>query len=45
MLVGLRHRAGVVTTPHTLRQSFEKNLVDRGVPLDQVATRLGYIGR
>lgn len=29
-------------TPHTLRHSFGKNLVDAGVPLDQVAALLGH---
>lgn len=29
-------------TPHVLRHSFAKSLVDRGVPLDQVATLLGH---
>lgn len=29
-------------SPHTLRHSFAKNLVDTGTPLDQVATLLGH---
>lgn len=29
-------------TPHTLRHSFAKNLVDAGIPLDQVASLLGH---
>lgn len=29
-------------TPHTLRHSFAKNLVDAGTPLDQVAALLGH---
>lgn len=29
-------------TPHTLRHTFAKNLVDAGVPLDQVASLLGH---
>jgi site-specific recombinase XerD len=29
-------------TAHTLRHSFAKNLVDAGMPLDQVATLLGH---
>jgi integrase/recombinase XerC len=29
-------------TAHTLRHTFAKNLVDAGVPLDQVATLLGH---
>ena len=28
-------------TPHTLRHTFGKNLVDAGVPLDRVASLLG----
>jgi site-specific recombinase XerD len=34
-------RLGDVTS-HTLGHSFAKNLVDAGIPLDQVATRLGH---
>ena len=29
-------------TPHTLRHTFGKNLVDAGVPLDRVAQLLGH---
>lgn len=29
-------------TPHTLRHTFGKNLVDAGVPLDRIATLLGH---
>lgn len=29
-------------TPHMLRHTFAKNLIDQGVPLDQVATLLGH---
>jgi site-specific recombinase XerD len=29
-------------TPHTLRHTFAKSLVDRGVPIDQVAKLLGH---
>lgn len=29
-------------SPHTLRHTFGKNLVDAGVPLDRVATLLGH---
>ena len=29
-------------TPHTLRHTFGKNLVDAGVPLDRVASLLGH---
>ena len=29
-------------TPHTLRHTFGKNLVDAGVPLDWVASLLGH---
>jgi integrase/recombinase XerC len=31
-------------TPHTLRHTFGKNLVDAGVPLDRVAHLLGHEG-
>lgn len=34
--------AGLEVTPHTLRHTFAKNLVDRGVPLDQVAALMGH---
>ncbi len=33
---------GVEVTPHTPRHTFAKNLIDRGVPLNQVATLLGH---
>jgi site-specific recombinase XerD len=36
-LAGLEH-----ITPHMLRHTFAKNLVDQGVSLDQVATLLGH---
>ena len=42
MLAALSRRAGAEATPHTLRHTFAKNLVDRGVPLDQVAALLGH---
>ncbi len=42
MLGELGRVAGVAVTPHTLRHTFAKNLIDRGVPLDQVATLLGH---
>jgi len=29
-------------TPHTLRHTFSKNLVDAGAPIDRVATLLGH---
>ena len=29
-------------TPHTLRHTFGRNLVDAGVPLDRVASLLGH---
>ena len=42
MLGELGRVAGVEVTPHTLRHTFAKNLIDRGVPIDQVATLLGH---
>ncbi len=42
MLGELGRVAGVKVTPHTLRHTFAKNLIDRGVPLDQMATLLGH---
>ncbi len=42
MLGELGRVAGVAVTPHTLRHTFAKNLIDRGVPLNQVATLLGH---
>lgn len=38
---GYGARIGDVS-PHTLRHTFGKNLVDAGVPLDRVATLLGH---
>lgn len=35
-------RAEVPASPHILRHTFAKNLVDAGVPLDQVAMLLGH---
>jgi site-specific recombinase XerD len=35
-------RAGVPVSPHILRHTFAKNLVDSGVPIDQVAALLGH---
>ena len=35
-------RAGLDCTPHTLRHSYAKTLVDAGIPLDQVATLMGH---
>ena len=35
-------RIGVKVSPHRLRHTFAKNLVDAGTPLDQVATLLGH---
>jgi len=34
--------SGLDVTPHILRHSFAKNLIDSGVSLDQVATLLGH---
>ncbi len=42
MLGELGRVAGVEVAPHTLRHTFAKNLIDRGVPIDQVATLLGH---
>lgn len=43
MVESLAATAGLAdVTPHTLRHSFAKNLVDAGVPLDQVAALLGH---
>ncbi len=42
MLGELGRVAGMGVTPHTLRHTFAKNLIDRGVPIDQVATLLGH---
>jgi integrase/recombinase XerC len=34
--------AGLEVTPHTLRHTFAKNLVDAGVSLEKVAALLGH---
>lgn len=34
--------AGVQLSPHTLRHTFGKNLVNAGVPLDQIAVLMGH---
>ncbi len=41
-LAALGRRAGVEATPHTLRHTFAKNLVDAGVTLEKVAALLGH---
>jgi len=38
----LGRRAGVEVTPHMLRHTFAKNLVDAGVTLEKVAMLLGH---
>ena len=42
MLAELGRRAGVEVTPHTLRHSFGKNLINAGVSLEMVAALLGH---
>ncbi len=42
LLADLGHRARVEVTPHVLRHSFAKSLIDAGVSIDQVATLLGH---
>jgi site-specific recombinase XerD len=42
MIEEMGRRAGVEATPHTLRHSFAKNLVDSGVSLEKVAMLLGH---
>lgn len=42
LLEGLQQVSGTPVTPHTLRHTFAKSLVDQGVPLDQVAALLGH---
>ena len=42
MLTEMGRRANVEVTPHTLRHSFAKNLVDSGVSLEKVAMLLGH---
>lgn len=41
-LAEMGRRAGVEATPHTLRHTFAKNLVDSGVGLERVAMLLGH---
>jgi len=38
----LGRRAGVEVTPHTLRHSFAKNLINAGVTMEKVAALLGH---
>ena len=42
MLADYGRRAGVEVTPHTLRHSFAKNLIDAGVSMEKVAALLGH---
>lgn len=39
---GLGEQAGVEVTPHILRHTFAKNLVDAGISLEKVAALLGH---
>lgn len=39
---GYGRRAVVEVSPHTLRHSFAKNLVDAGISLDRVAALMGH---
>ena len=41
-VAALARRAGVEATPHTLRHTFGKRLVDSGVSLEKVAALLGH---
>jgi len=44
-VAGLAERAGLKdVSPHTLRHSFAKNLVDAGVGLEKMAKLLGHGG-
>ncbi len=42
MIEEMGRRANVEATPHTLRHSFAKNLIDSGVSLEKVAMLLGH---
>lgn len=42
MLADYGRRAGVEVTPHALRHSFAKNLIDAGVSMEKVAALLGH---
>ena len=42
LLSELGRRAGLEVTPHALRHTFAKNLVDQGVSLEKVAQLLGH---
>lgn len=42
MIAEYGRRAQVPVSPHTLRHTFAKNLIDAGIPLDQVAMLLGH---
>ncbi len=41
-VAALARRAGVEATPHTLRHTFGKRLVDSGVTLEKVAALMGH---
>jgi integrase/recombinase XerC len=41
LLADWGRRAGVEVTPHTLRHSFAKNLINAGVSMEKVAALLG----
>jgi site-specific recombinase XerD len=42
IIAELGRRAGVQATPHVLRHTFAKSLIDSGVPADRVAALLGH---
>jgi len=42
ILAEYAYRAQLEVTPHTLRHTFCKNLIDQGVPIDQVAMLAGH---
>ena len=42
IVADLARRAGVQATPHTLRHTFAKRLIDAGVSLEKVAALLGH---
>jgi integrase/recombinase XerC len=42
LLANYGRRAGAEVTPHTLRHSFAKNLINAGVSMEKVAALLGH---
>lgn len=42
MVAEYAYRAKIKASPHTLRHTFCKNLIDAGVPIDQVAVMAGH---